>query len=83
MSMIQNYIMNRDLGNKYKPKSPVDAWNKAHGKDTMSQAVVKALQETTIEVTSKQNDEIANKLVDVVGDMLQKDLQEYVNSLQK
>jgi hypothetical protein len=75
--------MNRDLGSKYKPKSPVDAWNKAHGKDTVSMAVAKALQNTTIEVTSKQNDEIADKLVEVVGNMLQKDMQDYINKLQK
>lgn len=83
MSALANYYRNRNLGSKYMPKSPVEAWNKAHHKDPVSMAVVEALKNTTIEVTTQQNDEIGNKLVEVVGDMLQKDLQEYVNKLQK
>lgn len=83
MSALANYYMNRDLGNKYMPKSPAHAWNKAHKKDPVSMAVVQALKNTTIEVTTEQNDEIGNKLVEVVGNMLQKDMQEYINSLQR
>lgn len=83
MSALARYIMSKDLGNKYEPKSPVQAWNKAHGHDTINQAVVKALQEVKIETTAEQNDEIGKAIADEVGKQLQKDMQDYINQLQK
>lgn len=83
MSAIADYIMNKDLGNKYQPKSAVQAWNKAHGHDSVTQAVVKALQEVKIETTAEQNDEIGAAIADEVGKQLQKDMQNFINSLQK
>ena len=83
MSAIARYFMEKDLGNKYMPKSAVQAWNKAHGKDSVTQSVVKALQEVKIETTAEQNDDIGKALADEVGKQLQKDMQDFINRIQK
>lgn len=79
---LDRYIEARGLSNKYR-QSPVDAYNKAHGKDPITKSVVKALQEVKIEVTPEKNDEIGAAIADEVGKQLQKDMQSIINSIQK